>query len=86
MEYTQGPTYQLPSGRSSLPGPQSVGRTALGPVHPGLTRGGLPLVQCCILEVLLMILIEPLNLNRRCPSEDHVWFEDRWMVASWCDE
>jgi hypothetical protein len=19
-------------------------------------------------------------------SEDHVWFEDRWMVASWCDE
>jgi hypothetical protein len=20
------------------------------------------------------------------PGEDHVWFEDRWMVASWCDE
>jgi hypothetical protein len=19
-------------------------------------------------------------------SEDHVWFEDQWMVASWCDE
>jgi hypothetical protein len=18
--------------------------------------------------------------------EDHVWFNDRWMVASWCDE
>jgi hypothetical protein len=18
--------------------------------------------------------------------EDHVWFEERWMVASWCDE
>jgi hypothetical protein len=18
--------------------------------------------------------------------EDHVWFEDRWMVAPWCDE
>jgi hypothetical protein len=18
--------------------------------------------------------------------KDHVWFEDRWMVASWCDE
>jgi hypothetical protein len=18
-------------------------------------------------------------------SEDYVWFEDRWMVASWCD-
>jgi hypothetical protein len=21
-----------------------------------------------------------------CALEDHVWFEDRWMVASWCDE
>jgi hypothetical protein len=21
-----------------------------------------------------------------CNSEDHVWFEDRWMVASLCDE
>jgi hypothetical protein len=20
------------------------------------------------------------------PCEDHVWFEDRWMVASLCDE
>jgi hypothetical protein len=19
-------------------------------------------------------------------GEDHVWFEDRWMDASWCDE
>jgi hypothetical protein len=19
-------------------------------------------------------------------TKDHVWFEDRWMVASWCDE
>jgi hypothetical protein len=18
--------------------------------------------------------------------EDHVWFDDRWMVTSWCDE
>jgi hypothetical protein len=23
---------------------------------------------------------------RRDSSEDHVWFEDRWMVASLCDE
>jgi hypothetical protein len=22
----------------------------------------------------------------RRPTEDHVWFEDRWMVASLCDE
>jgi hypothetical protein len=21
-----------------------------------------------------------------CPIEDHMWFKDRWMVASWCDE
>jgi hypothetical protein len=20
------------------------------------------------------------------PADDHVWFEDRWMVTSWCDE
>jgi hypothetical protein len=19
-------------------------------------------------------------------SEDHMWFEDQWMVTSWCDE
>jgi hypothetical protein len=22
--------------------------------------------------------------DKKC--EDHVWFKDRWMVASWCDE
>jgi hypothetical protein len=27
------------------------------------------------------------NLKKgKRPFEDHVWFEDRWMVASWCDE
>jgi hypothetical protein len=25
-------------------------------------------------------------METRRTSEDHVWFEDRWMVASWCDE
>jgi hypothetical protein len=24
--------------------------------------------------------------GRRRKAEDHVWFEDRWMVASLCDE
>jgi hypothetical protein len=24
--------------------------------------------------------------TRRRRREDHVWFEDRWMVASLCDE
>jgi hypothetical protein len=26
------------------------------------------------------------NALVRGESEDHVWFEDRWRVASWCDE
>jgi hypothetical protein len=26
------------------------------------------------------------NGARALGIEDHVWFEDRWMVASWCDE
>jgi hypothetical protein len=26
------------------------------------------------------------NMTKLCPLEDHVWFEDRWMVASLCDE
>jgi hypothetical protein len=26
----------------------------------------------------------PAHTNRR--TEDHVWFEDRWMVTSLCDE
>jgi hypothetical protein len=24
--------------------------------------------------------------RQRDGFEDHVWFEDQWMVASWCDE
>jgi hypothetical protein len=24
--------------------------------------------------------------KQACQGEDHVWFEDRWMVASLCDE
>jgi hypothetical protein len=27
-----------------------------------------------------------LHLQYTAKSEDHVWFEDRWMVASWFDE
>jgi hypothetical protein len=26
------------------------------------------------------------NIMPKVISEDHVWFEDQWMVASWCDE
>jgi hypothetical protein len=24
--------------------------------------------------------------SKKGTGEDHVWFEDQWMVASWCDE
>jgi hypothetical protein len=27
-----------------------------------------------------------LELSNSAMAEDHVWFEDRWMVASLCDE
>jgi hypothetical protein len=26
------------------------------------------------------------DINAVSKVEDHVWFEDRWMVASLCDE
>jgi hypothetical protein len=28
----------------------------------------------------------PIYMKVVSPDEDRVWFEDRWMVASWCDE
>jgi hypothetical protein len=28
--------------------------------------------------------VQPLQSVK--PIEDHVWFEDWWMVTSWCDE
>jgi hypothetical protein len=36
----------------------------------------------------LMIIRRSLRTNesQRQEVEDHVWFEDRWMVASLCDE
>jgi hypothetical protein len=35
----------------------------------------LRLLYLCVVNTLITGVIE-----------DHVWFEDRWMVASWCDE
>jgi hypothetical protein len=35
------------------------------------------------------IIIKPSAAFNRSDTfifEDHVWFEERWMVASWCDE
>jgi hypothetical protein len=36
-----------------------------------------------------MKTVDPVGITSSAPmaeSEDHVWFEDRWMVASLCDE
>jgi hypothetical protein len=46
------------------------------------------------LLVVYFLLLFSLVTNHVCvvnalikgEIEDHVWFEDRWMVASWCDE
>jgi hypothetical protein len=34
--------------------------------------------------VLLYVCV--VNALIKGEIEDHVWFEDWWMVASWCDE
>jgi hypothetical protein len=35
---------------------------------------------------LLLEVNDGLSLKLEVEGEDHVWFEDRWMVASLCDE
>jgi hypothetical protein len=35
---------------------------------------------------LLLLYVGVVNALIKGVIEDHVWFEDRWMVASWCDE
>jgi hypothetical protein len=50
----------------------------------------------CLLEFLLFVSFLSFSLGSlyvcivnaliKGEIEDHVWFEDRWMVASWCDE
>jgi hypothetical protein len=40
-----------------------------------------------LLSPLISNMISPLPTSIVAPTvEDHVWFEDWWMVASWCDE
>jgi hypothetical protein len=31
-------------------------------------------------------VLTPVRRSARIRGEDHVWFEDQWMVASLCDE
>jgi hypothetical protein len=35
---------------------------------------------------LLLLYVGVANALMKGEIEDHVWFEDRWMVASLCDE
>jgi hypothetical protein len=35
---------------------------------------------------LMLLFVGVVNALIKGEIEDHVWFEDRWMVASWCDE
>jgi hypothetical protein len=44
--------------------------------------------KCSIATFMLATssLINQLMCNTVYHPEDHVWFEDRWMVASLCDE
>jgi hypothetical protein len=34
----------------------------------------------------LLLFVGVVNALIKREIEDHVWFEDRWMVTSWCDE
>jgi hypothetical protein len=50
------------------------------------------LVEVFFLFLSFLFLISQVTICVCCQCthqggiEDHVWFEDRWMVASWCDE
>jgi hypothetical protein len=35
---------------------------------------------------LLLLYVGVVNALMKGEIEDHVWFEDQWMVASLCDE
>jgi hypothetical protein len=40
----------------------------------------------CFLFSLRLLYVCVVNALIKGEIEDHVWFDDRWMVASWCDE
>jgi hypothetical protein len=45
-----------------------------------------PVLHRKIDEMHAYIVSLKAKLKELIPTEDHVWFEDWWMVASWCDE
>jgi hypothetical protein len=65
--------------------------------HTALSGGWAPGIsddQCDMLEQdcaafahdMADTALKDLELLPQDEPEDHVWFEDLWMVASWCDE
>jgi hypothetical protein len=34
----------------------------------------------------MLLYVGVVNAHIKGEIEDHVWFEDQWMVAYWCDE
>jgi hypothetical protein len=44
------------------------------------------IMQKGVLVNLMVITSTRLEPSVHLTIEDHVWFEDRWMVASLCDE
>jgi hypothetical protein len=86
----QRPSKRRERGRSwrrrGYPGPGTGPHQGAGPsaIPSSLPRGAdinAQLAQACELEAKLA---EEYRTVRQL--EDHVWFEDRWMVASLCDE
>jgi hypothetical protein len=35
---------------------------------------------------LVFLFVGVVSAHINGEIDDHVWFEDRWMVAYWCDE
>jgi hypothetical protein len=86
------PRVQMPRAKASVRTVQAWGEwKAVGgaaaqatPVRPvqAWTGSSLDFVLVQVRGLFLEVVVLVVGLE----SEDHVWFEDRWMVASLCDE
>jgi hypothetical protein len=68
--------------------PPPIGECVVSRGCSGLEeRGSIYLIDSiAIIEVRGEEVLAPTLDRSRLWSEDHVWFEDQWMVASLCDE
>jgi hypothetical protein len=58
---------------------------SVSPAGTGLTGGAHRSDQCGSVDSRFGVPLRS-RVGRLCVGEDHVWFEDRWMVASLSDE